>query len=480
MKNIKFILVVLLLVHFTTSEAQNSYFTKLRPAKKWSVGLQISPTLLNGDADDPKLGLSGGAHLKYSISQTFGLKLSGNIGQLKAVSDENYEVTNNFQDISVVGVYTIGNISFLRPLRKIQLYTFVGFGGIKSDAAGRFTNSENAKAFYLEFSDKVDFATAVDAKEQETSNIDDIVDVQTQYQGSDFVIPFGFGLKRNFGERLDIGFEYKLNMLRDDYIDAFSVPIHANRTFDYYTMLGFQASLKIGSKEEKEHYDWLNPLETIYTDLDSLTAKVEILGQDSDNDGVSNLFDIEANSDEGANVYGNGSVVDSDGDGVPDHKDLERFSVIDPNVSYDENGRAIDSDGDGVPNGLDADDNTISGALVDVNGREIEFNNACCECDNVTLPSIIFDNNSSKISPSSFGVLYVIAEKMKECPGLTVTATGYTRSKSGEQLAWKRSNAIVDHLEVNYGIERSRVTTTYDTGSSMEYSTRRIDLNQAK
>jgi len=91
-----------------------------------------------------------------------------------------------------------------------------------------------------------------------------------------------------------------------------------------------------------------------------------------------------------------------------------------------------------------------------------------------------FDNNSSKISPSSFGILYAVAEKMKACPGLAIAAIGYTVSKSGEQLAWKRSNAIIDHLEVNYGIERSRVTTGYDTGSGVEYSTRRIDLNQAK
>ena len=97
MKQLKLSLVVLTLLCFTASEAQvGSYFSKFRPGKKWSVGLQISPTFLNGDLDDPKLGLSGGAHLKYSISQTFGLKLSGSIGQLKAVSDENYEVNNNF------------------------------------------------------------------------------------------------------------------------------------------------------------------------------------------------------------------------------------------------------------------------------------------------------------------------------------------------------------------------------------------------
>jgi len=68
---------------------------------------------------------------------------------------------------------------------------------------------------------------------------------------------------------------------------------------------------------------------------------------------------------------------------------------------------------------------------------------------------------------------------MKQCPGLSISATGYTTSKSGEQLAWKRSNAIIDHLETNYGVERSRVSVGYSNSGGVEYSTRRIDLLQS-
>jgi hypothetical protein len=68
---------------------------------------------------------------------------------------------------------------------------------------------------------------------------------------------------------------------------------------------------------------------------------------------------------------------------------------------------------------------------------------------------------------------------MKSCPGLNVSAIGYTASKSGEQLAYKRVNSIVDHLEANYGIERSRISTGYASGSDVDYSTRRIDFNQS-
>lgn len=523
MKQLKFILVLLTLVCFTAAEAQvGGYFSKFRPSKKWSVGLQISPTLMNSDADDAKIGLSGGAHIKYSISQSFGLKLSGNIGQLKggraesdfsgnkkdgrngnttvaqqdpdgnlfnignqAPTDDSYEVTNNFKDLDLVAVYTLGNISFLRPLRKLQLFTFFGVGTIWSNAEGGFTDSKDAKEYYAVWEQSVDqgggFFTGIDANGNETTNLADIEDARTYYKGRNMTIPFGLGVKRNFGRWLDLGLEWRSHWTRSDALDAFSFPIWRNRYADFYSMLGLQASIKLGAKGEKEHYDWLNPMETLYADMDSMkkiTNDLKTLIEDEDGDGVGDFFDTEKDTD-CDKVYANGKAMDSDNDGINDCKDVQPFSICD---EVDENGRTLDTDGDGVPNCIDEEPNSAEGALVDVRGKEVKVDNgggACCNCDNITLPTIVFDNNSSKISPSSYGVLYAVAEKMKQCPGLSISATGYTTSKSGEQLAWKRSNAIIDHLEANYGIERSRVATGYATGSGVEYSTRRIDLNQS-
>ena len=167
MKQLKLSLVVLTLLCFTASEAQvGSYFSKFRPSKKWSVGLQISPTILNGDVDDSNLGISGGAHIKYSISQSFGLKLNGDIGVLNGERTEStpYEVTNKFKDLNINAVYTLGNISFIRPLRDVQMFTFFGVGAIWSDATGTFQDVANA---------------------------------DTYYKGRNLTIPFGMGLKRN-------------------------------------------------------------------------------------------------------------------------------------------------------------------------------------------------------------------------------------------------------------------------------------------
>jgi outer membrane protein OmpA-like peptidoglycan-associated protein len=454
MKQLKLSLVVLTLLCFTASEAQvGSYFSKFRPSKKWSVGLQISPTILNGDVDNSNVGISGGAHIKYSISQSFGLKLNGDIGVLNGENTENtpYEVTNKFKDLNINAVYTLGNLSFIRPLRELQMFTFIGVGAIWSDATGTFEDVANAATY-------------------EKGN--------TSYKGRNLTIPFGMGLKRNFGEWLDLGLEWRTHWVRSDDLDAFNFPLTSNRFSDFYTVVGLQASIKLGAKGQDKHYDWLNPMETIYADLDTLkevTNKLKILLEDADGDGVNDFTDSEAES-ECDKVWPNGKVMDSDGDGVNDCKDLQPFSI---STEVDENGVALDTDGDGVPNGIDEEPNTAADALVNVRGQAVEMGNACCDCDKVTLPTVMFDNSSSKISPSSYGVLYTIAEKMKSCPGLNVSAVGYTASKSGEQLAYKRVNSIVDHLEANYGIERSRISTGYASGSDVDYSTRRIDFNQS-
>lgn len=515
MKNLKFILLLFFAFCFLASEAQvGDYFSKFRPSKRWSVGLHLSPTHMNGDADDAILGLSGGAHIKYSISQSFGIKLNGDIGSLKggrldqdfsgnnsdgrngnatvengkdqynngnqAPSEDAYVFKNNFKDLNINAVYTLGNLSFLRPLRKVQMFTFFGVGAIWSDVTGHFTDSKDAQRFYKEWGTQ--YFEGLDASGNTTTVVANIADAQSTYKGRNMTVPFGIGFKRSFGNWLDLGVEWRSHWTRSDNIDGFSFPIWRNRHQDLYTLLGVQASFKLGAKDQNEHYDWLNPMETIYADLAEMkvtTDKLKELVEDADGDGVGDFFDVQDDSP-CDRVGANGKALDSDRDGVIDCDDKQPFSVC---TEVDADGRVKDSDGDGVPDCFDEEPNTASGNLVDAKGNAYEMNginNACCDCNNVTLPTIVFDNGSSRISPATYGVLYSIAEKMKQCPGLNISATGYTINKSGEQLAWKRSNAIVDHLETNYGIERSRVNTSYSTGSGIEYSTRRIDLLQSR
>lgn len=523
MRNYRLLVLLLTGIVITSAQAQvGSYFSKFRPSKKWSVGLQIAPTMLNGDADDYAFGLSYGLHAKYSIGQSFGLKISGNMGTLNggrldpdfsgnkkdgttgatdvrqqnpddnmynegnsAAKGDSYTFTNKYKDIDVTAVYTLGNLSFLRPLRSIQLFTFFGIGAIWSEVEGGYDNAEDARHEFAAWGpsyftplDASGNEIAVDAADPSTWNLGgQIADARTYYKGRNLTIPFGAGIKRNFGKWLDLGLEFKTHWTRSDNLDGFSFPVWRNRVWDYYSTLGLQASIKLGKKGQDKHYDWLNPMETIYADMDSMKNNIERMKpllEDSDGDGVSDYYDTEPDTD-CDKVYGDGRAVDSDGDGISDCKDAQPFSECD---EVDENGVAIDSDNDGVPDCRDEEANTADGSLVDVRGVGIDINENCCDCENVVLPSIIFEDGSSKISASTYGILWAIAEKMKTCPELTITTLGYSNSKSSEQLSWRRSNAIIDHLESNYGIDRSRITVDYSSDASGDYSRRRIDMKQ--
>lgn len=487
MRKIIFSLAALLVFNSAFSQI-GSYFDKYRPAKKWSLGIQIGPTAFQGDADDTKLGIAFGGHVKYSVSQSFALKLNANLGTLKggraeqnisrngedqynqggkpnnvndpgnqAPSEDQYTFVNKFKEININTVYTLGNISFLRPLRKYQLFLFTGFGAIWSNVEGDWHNS--ILPTYANGNPK------------------------TSYTGRNFTVPFGIGIKRNFGRWLDLGLEFRQNYTRSDNLDAFSYPVWRNRFTDFYSILGFQASVKLGTKGRDDHYDWLNPVESIYEAMDSFAGvqeKVQALSLDKDGDGVADYFDKEPSSENSVMVYGSGVAVDSDQDGIPDFKDEQIFS--EQGAPVNAAGVMIDIDNDGVPDYRDEDPTSPAGSVVNRTGRSVKTGGGCCDCEDVMLPAIIFDEGSSKVKPEFYGALYNVAQKMKECPDLKVVTAGYSmRSKSGEQISWKRSNAIIDVLNKEYGVSRDRFIVDYNAkiDSSKDYNSRRVDLRKA-
>lgn len=517
MKPQKYLLLFLLLTGTVIAQAQiGSYFDKFRPAKRWSLGVQLSPTHTMSDADNLQAGFAYGLHVKYSVGQTFGLKLSGNIGTLRgsredqdisgnkqdgrnsindpdqradgkntfnagnqAPSEDSYFFRNNFREISLTTVFTLGNISFLRPLRKWQLFLFTGFGTIWSDAQGEFGIAQDARNIYNQFGNTY-FTLERDANGE-------IQNALTNYQGRNFTIPFGFGIKRNLGRLIDLGLEYRMNYTRSDNIDAYSFPVWRNRYADFYGLLGLQLSLKLGGKDNvKDHYDWLNPVESIYSAIDSLEKinnKVDLLLVDTDQDGVADYFDKQPDTEEGAWTWGSGIAADIDGDGVPDFRDDEPFS--EKGSVVDEKGVMIDKDKDGVPDYRDDDTNTPASYFVKPDGTHAETTvlgaagAGCCNCNEVLLPAIIFDAGSATIRPEFYGVLYTVAEKMRECPDLEINAVGYTiRSKAQANLAVRRTNAIIEHLNQTYSIprDRFRVDTDGVAPADVDYKDRRIDL----
>ena len=493
MKSLKSLLLTVAILGYTSSQAQSDYFSKFSSAQKWSVGAQISPTFGHFDAPHENLSFSGGLHVKYSASQTLGLKASANIGKMAGSKNgtdlfwsasrnektASYEYTSNFFDADVSAVVTAGNWSFLRPLRKVQTFVSFGVGIINSDVEGNVSDAVEAVSYSRAYPNQMNY---FDASDNITNDPTQVVRATSSYSGTDITFPLGIGMKYILNDKFDLGLEWKTRLTRSDDLDAhdfepFSTSSERNRAWDSYTTLGVQLSYKFGDKERDDHNDWLNPVETLYSEMDSINKSLKNLMADTDGDGVADYFDKDNETPEGVKTYGDGTAVDTDADGVPDSNDKEIFSLV---TDVDADGVAKDDDGDGIPNALDAEPNSPAGAMVDSKGKAFEIKESSAyNCDNVTLPTIMFDNGSSIISSSSYGALYTLAEKMRMCPTLSVTATGYTRSKSGERLAWKRANSIIDHLEANYGIERSRISTDYAADADVDYASKRIDFSQA-
>jgi len=60
----------------------------------------------------------------------------------------------------------------------------------------------------------------------------------------------------------------------------------------------------------------------------SLKGELTRVQKDADGDGVSDAFDLEANTPKGSLVDGSGRALDLDGDGVRHELDVDPFSAV--------------------------------------------------------------------------------------------------------------------------------------------------------
>ncbi len=99
-----------------------------------------------------------------------------------------------------------------------------------------------------------------------------------------------------------------------------------------------------------------------------LGVKVDEYGcpLDADGDGVPDYLDKCPNTPAGVKVDAKGCPLDADGDGVPDY--LDKCPNTPAGVAVDATGCPLDSDGDGVPDYLDKCPNTPMGVQVDAEG----------------------------------------------------------------------------------------------------------------
>lgn len=260
---------------------------------------------------------------------------------------------------------------------------------------------------------------------------------------TNFVASGGLGVEALVGKkkRVSLGLEHRVTFTNDDLLDGvrWSEQGDLTRDFDTYHYVSGRVSFFLGNKEKRAIPMWWdNPTSTYL-------RKYEAPGdhfRDSDNDGVDDFYDVEADTKADCPVDSKGRLLDSDGDGCPDCEDPEPFSspllpIVDCKNVYD--GFAT----------KECCDEKAKGAGIPA-----------------VLPVVAFAPDRYGIAKDQFGELDQIAKLMQENPDKTVVVKGISRStknvKYNEQLAWLRANAAVDYLVEKYGISRDRFIIEYE------------------
>ena len=405
--------------------------------RKFSIGINAgglnSSNFLGGynDFTHSKVALGYGANLKYQMNHYLALQADFLRGKVKGdnsrdlgngmpatnrpiyafETDLNYAATLN-------AVFTFGNVNWLKRQSVVLPYFSVGGGlaGYKPK-----TMAEKGGQF-------VDYNTIKKDNIQE------------------FVLPVGIGLKFLLSNAINLDLGYTQHIVDWDNFDGTFLHDDTHRDKFSYAHVGLEFAL---GKSGKKQLMWDNParrvsdfLQTQVTNInnrvDSLAAQLSLV--DSDGDGVPDQFDKEPNTPAGYPVDFRGVSLDTDGDGVPDGRDKE---LITPTYC-----QPVDADGVGK-----CPDPECCKDRVQTN------------CDLGNMPSISFSGKSLNLSNDAKAMLATVASKLKAAAGCTITVTGYpAATKASQALCNRRTSAVKAYLSEVEGISADRIMVNCQTG----------------
>jgi len=417
-----------------TQTGSRNQMPRARDYNTWTLGLHVGPTIFSGDiADDAFSGdnfttsLAYGLALTKNFSHTFGLQghlMMGKLQGTRQMSSVKYsfETTLKYQ-ATLRGILTLGNVSWQKRKNVFHIYLAGGVGVNAFDAKyKKYVGESN------------EFETEV---KDNTST----------------VINLALGGKYKLSKKLDLSLEYNFYRSNTDILDGLPVNL---TDYDSYSYVSLGVTYSFGKKDK--NIEWVNPMETIYTDINDMKDKMDALTGDKDKDGVADIFDKDNSTPEGTKVYGDGTAVDTDGDGVPDFKDADPFT--NKGASVDATGKEADADGDGVPDSRDLEPNTPAGKLVNFQGKTIKISSAS---ESAYWPSVFFDVNSSKIMSGGNTALASVAMMLKSNPDVKLNITGNCDKTGSEKLnstlGQKRADSVKNALVKQYGIDGSRLST---------------------
>jgi outer membrane protein OmpA-like peptidoglycan-associated protein len=193
----------------------------------------------------------------------------------------------------------------------------------------------------------------------------------------------------------------------------------------------------------------LDALQNKVNDLQAKLNKLNCDGPDTDCDGIPDCRDLEPNTPKG-------SRVDAFGRSVPCLNEAKPVVVIPPVVQKLE-GEGLDTDGDGVPDSRDLEPNTPPNTPVDFWGRSLSLNQANGE------GAVYFDFDKTDLDAEAHATIQSVAQKMKILKDVIVEVRGFCDYMGTNDynlgLSRRRAEKVQNELINVYHIDPERIIT---------------------
>lgn len=325
----------------SAQEVEGADLGEEKPEKAYSptIGFGVGTVGFYGDLNDKEYGSPFGANpgFKIFILQPVNEYLNVNFSFFTArVREEERSLQRNlnFESDFFAGMATVEyNFDhFLPEVRKVTPFVTAGIEVVefnpKSDLEafggepynywtdGTIRNiSESSPNAGQSVIIQRDYTYETDIREAGFNN-------STTYSERAFSIPVGVGISLHLSDQIDFRFESVMHFTFSDYLDGVTPQ----------TKQDFVGSRKGNGRNDYFYYNGVSlsynfqkiPSENDYNEKDE---PIDYLAsgntEDFDQDGIIDLIDLCPDTPEGIEVDSSGCAIDTDGDGVPDYKDLE-------------------------------------------------------------------------------------------------------------------------------------------------------------
>lgn len=290
------------------------YFLKdLNDLNSWDVGCHLGLTYPHTDISaSGKRNLAFGLDVTKFFTHTVALQariMHGKISGKDIYKSEYQFNTTITYDVSLNALFQFGNIAFLKHNPNIAIYGSIGVGVVN---------------FSPEVSTDGGFVALPGVYSQYTQSLV----VQDYESTTNLMVPVSVGFKYRVSEVVSVNAEYSYRKTNSDKLDGFYKLLSSDDNYSYFNV-GF--NYHMGGKSKM--IEWVNPLQTLYTELNEMNSKIELFRKDTDMDGVADYFDREPETPAGNKVYGDGTTVVPDKEGAIRKIDVEPSAVT--RINYD-------------------------------------------------------------------------------------------------------------------------------------------------